>query len=122
MTVSPHLEVPAVYSAKPGREGRFRADAAPFRWRRFCLGQAGVRGIVARLTTKSRAKSAATQGGLPMTELTRRGAMALGAATIGASTLPLGAARAAVTDVPMADVKPPNFAVEKDATLRIRRS
>ena len=56
-----------------------------------------------------------------MTELTRRGAMALGAATIGASTLPLGAARAAVTDVPMADVKPPNFAIEKDATLRIMR-
>jgi multiple sugar transport system substrate-binding protein len=56
-----------------------------------------------------------------MTDLTRRGALALGAATLSASTFPLNGARAAAADIPMADVKPPNFAIEKDATLRIMR-
>jgi multiple sugar transport system substrate-binding protein len=56
-----------------------------------------------------------------MTDLTRRDALAIGAAAIGASALPLIGARAAVTDVPMADVKPPTYDIEKGASLRIMR-
>jgi multiple sugar transport system substrate-binding protein len=55
-----------------------------------------------------------------MTDLTRRDALVLGAATLGAVGVPLVGARAA-PDVPAADVKPPVYAVEKDATLRILR-
>jgi len=56
-----------------------------------------------------------------MTDLTRRDTLAIGAAALGASALPMIGARAAVTDVPMADVKPPSFPIEKDASLRIMR-
>jgi multiple sugar transport system substrate-binding protein len=56
-----------------------------------------------------------------MTDLTRRDALAIGAAALGASAVPLIGARAAVTDVPMADVKPPAFDIEKGASLRIMR-
>jgi len=55
-----------------------------------------------------------------MTDLTRRNTLALGAAALGASAVPLLGARAA-SDIPMADVKPPQFAIEKDATLRVTR-
>jgi multiple sugar transport system substrate-binding protein len=55
-----------------------------------------------------------------MTDLTRRDALVLGAATLGATAIPLIGARAA-PDVPAADVKPPVYALEKDATLRILR-
>jgi multiple sugar transport system substrate-binding protein len=57
-----------------------------------------------------------------MTDLTRRNTLAIGAAAaLGASAIPLIGARAAVTDVPMADVKPPAYDIEKGATLRIMR-
>jgi multiple sugar transport system substrate-binding protein len=56
-----------------------------------------------------------------MADVTRRDALAMGAAVLGAGIIPSAGARAAVTDVPMADVKPPSFPVEKDATLRIMR-
>ena len=55
-----------------------------------------------------------------MTDLTRRNTLAIGAAAVGASALPIIGARAA-SDVPMADVKPPSFPIEKDASLRIMR-
>jgi multiple sugar transport system substrate-binding protein len=57
-----------------------------------------------------------------MTDLTRRNTLAIGAAAaLGAGAIPMIGARAAVTDVPMADVKPPSFEIEKGATLRIMR-
>jgi multiple sugar transport system substrate-binding protein len=56
-----------------------------------------------------------------MTDLTRRTTLAIGAAALGASAIPIIGARAAVTDVPMADVKPPAYEIEKGATLRIMR-
>jgi multiple sugar transport system substrate-binding protein len=56
-----------------------------------------------------------------MTDLTRRDALTIGAAALGASAVPMIGARAAVTDVPMADVKPPSYEIEKGASLRIMR-
>jgi multiple sugar transport system substrate-binding protein len=57
-----------------------------------------------------------------MTDLTRRNTLAIGAAAaLGAGAIPMIGARAAVTDVPMADVKPPSFPLESGASLRIMR-
>lgn len=58
--------------------------------------------------------------------VTRRDSLALGAATLGAAglgaaSIPLIGARAAVDDVPTADVKSPGFAVEKGAALHVLR-
>ena len=50
--------------------------------------------------------------------MTRRDAVALGAA---ASIYPVIGARASVDDVPMADVKPPEFKIESGAKLRVVR-
>ncbi len=47
------------------------------------------------------------------------GAATLGVAALGATVLPLVGARAADSDVPTADVKPPGFQIEKGATLRV---
>ncbi len=49
------------------------------------------------------------------------GAAALGVASLGATALPLVGARAADSDMPTADVKPPGFQIEKGATLRVLR-
>ena len=49
------------------------------------------------------------------------GAATLGVAALGATVLPLVGARAADSDVPTADVKPPGFQIEKGATLRVLR-
>jgi multiple sugar transport system substrate-binding protein len=56
-----------------------------------------------------------------MQGLTRRQSLALGAATFGATTIPLIGARAADSDVPVADVKPPAYKIESGATLRVLR-
>jgi len=57
-----------------------------------------------------------------MSGLTRRGTLLSGAtALIGATMAPLIDAWAAGLDVPMADVKPPSFAIESGATLRVPR-
>jgi len=56
-----------------------------------------------------------------MTGLTRRGALATGAALIGSSAIPLIGARAADFDVPTADVKQPDFKPESGASLRVLR-
>ena len=48
-------------------------------------------------------------------------AATLGVAALGATGLPLVGARAADSDVPTADVKPPEFQIEKGATLRVLR-
>jgi multiple sugar transport system substrate-binding protein len=59
-----------------------------------------------------------------MTGLTRRDSLALGAVALGASALPIIGARgqtAAPPDVPTADVKPPEFKVEKGASLKVLR-
>ncbi|MGA9865795.1 MAG: ABC transporter substrate-binding protein [Acetobacteraceae bacterium] len=56
--------------------------------------------------------------------ITRRDSLVLGAAALGASAVPLIGARAqdaAPTDVPTADVKPPDFKIEKGAELHILR-
>ena len=61
-----------------------------------------------------------------MQDFTRRqslavGAAALGVAALGGTALPLVGARAADSDVPTADVKPPGFQIEKGAALRVLR-
>lgn len=55
-----------------------------------------------------------------MTGVTRRDTLAIGAAALGAGMVPIIGARGA-SDIPMADVKPPNFPVEKGASLRVMR-
>ena len=55
-----------------------------------------------------------------MSLFTRRESLSLGAAALGAAALPALRARAA-DDVPTADVKPPEYAPEKGATLRVLR-
>jgi len=55
-----------------------------------------------------------------MTSFTRRESLALGAAAIGAAALPPNGARAA-EEVPAADVAPPEYKIEKGATLRVLR-
>ena len=49
------------------------------------------------------------------------GAASLGVAALGATALPLVGARAADSDAPTADVKPPGFQIEKGAALRVLR-
>ena len=55
-----------------------------------------------------------------MTNFTRRESLTLGAAALGAAALPALGARAA-DEVPMADVAPPAYKVEKGAKLRVLR-
>ncbi|MDQ2803016.1 MAG: extracellular solute-binding protein [Pseudomonadota bacterium] len=59
-----------------------------------------------------------------MTGITRRDSLVLGGAALGVATVPLVGARAqgdTVPDVPMADVKPPGFKIEKGASLHVIR-
>jgi multiple sugar transport system substrate-binding protein len=57
-----------------------------------------------------------------MTDFTRRQSLALGAAVLGASTVPMIGARAAAgDDVPTNPATPPNYKIEKGATLRVLR-
>jgi multiple sugar transport system substrate-binding protein len=53
--------------------------------------------------------------------ITRRESLALGAAALGAAGLSAHTAVAAVDDVPTNNVKPPQYAVEKGASLRVLR-
>lgn len=53
--------------------------------------------------------------------ITRRDSMALTAAALGASSIPLIGAHAAVDDVPMAAVKPLDYKIEKGAALHVLR-
>ena len=53
--------------------------------------------------------------------ITRRDSLALGAAALGASSIPIIGARAAVDDVPTANVKAPEFPIEKGASLHVIR-
>ena len=53
--------------------------------------------------------------------ITRRDSLALGAAALGASSIPLIGARAAVDDVPTADVKAPEYKIESGASLHMIR-
>ena len=53
--------------------------------------------------------------------ITRRDSLALGAAALGASSIPIIGARAAVDDVPTANVKAPEFKIEKGASLHVLR-
>src|SRR5579863_6677966 len=53
--------------------------------------------------------------------ITRRDSLALGAAALGAASIPIIGARAAVDDVPTANVKTPEFKVEKGASLHMIR-
>ena len=59
-----------------------------------------------------------------MTGITRRDSLVLGAAALGASSVPIIGARAqnaAPSDVPTADVKPPDLPIEKGASLKLVR-
>ncbi|MEJ0016450.1 MAG: extracellular solute-binding protein [Acetobacteraceae bacterium] len=53
--------------------------------------------------------------------ITRRDSFALGAAALGAASIPIVGARAAVDDVPTADVKTPEYKIEKGASLHVIR-
>jgi multiple sugar transport system substrate-binding protein len=53
--------------------------------------------------------------------ISRRESLALASASIAAATIPLIGARAAVTDVPTATVKPLDYKIEKGAELRVLR-
>jgi multiple sugar transport system substrate-binding protein len=53
--------------------------------------------------------------------ISRRESLALASASIAAATVPIIGARAAVTDVPTANVKPLDYKLEKGAELRILR-
>jgi multiple sugar transport system substrate-binding protein len=53
--------------------------------------------------------------------ITRRESLALGAAALGGATIPIIGARAAVDDVPTANVKPLDYKLEKGAELRVLR-
>jgi multiple sugar transport system substrate-binding protein len=53
--------------------------------------------------------------------MTRRDSLALGAAALGAASVPIIGARAAVDDVPTANVKTPEFKIEKGASLHMLR-
>jgi multiple sugar transport system substrate-binding protein len=53
--------------------------------------------------------------------ITRRESLALASASIAASSIPIIGARAAVTDVPIATVKPLDYKLEKGAELRVLR-
>ena len=48
-----------------------------------------------------------------MADFTRRESLTLGAAALGAASIPIIGAKAAVDDVPTADVKPPEYKIEK---------
>ena len=53
--------------------------------------------------------------------ITRRDSLALGAAALGAASLPVIGAHAAFDDVPTADVKTPEYKIEKGASLHMIR-
>jgi multiple sugar transport system substrate-binding protein len=53
--------------------------------------------------------------------ISRRESLALASASIAAASIPLVGARAAVTDVPIANVKPLDYKLEKGAELRVLR-
>jgi multiple sugar transport system substrate-binding protein len=53
--------------------------------------------------------------------ITRRDSLTLGAAVLGAASIPTIGARAAVDDVPVANVKTPEFKIEKGASLHVLR-
>jgi multiple sugar transport system substrate-binding protein len=53
--------------------------------------------------------------------ITRRESLALASASIAVSSIPIIGARAAVTDVPIATVKPLDYKLEKGAELRVLR-
>ena len=53
--------------------------------------------------------------------ITRRDSLALGAAALGAASIPIIGAHAAVDDVPTADVKAPDYKIEQGATLHMIR-
>ena len=53
--------------------------------------------------------------------ITRRESLALGATALGASAIPIIGARAAVDDVPTANVKPLDYKIEKGASLHVLR-
>lgn len=53
--------------------------------------------------------------------ISRRDSLTLGAAALGAASVPLIGARAAVDDVPVAAVKPLEYKLEKDAAIRVLR-
>jgi multiple sugar transport system substrate-binding protein len=53
--------------------------------------------------------------------ISRRDSLALAFASIAAASIPIFSARAAVTDVPTADVKPLDYKLEKGAELRVLR-
>lgn len=53
--------------------------------------------------------------------ISRRDTLALASASLAASSIPIIGARAAVSDVPTADVKPPSFKPEAGAELRVLR-
>jgi multiple sugar transport system substrate-binding protein len=53
--------------------------------------------------------------------ISRRDSLALGAAALGAASIPIIGARAAIDDVPTADVKAPEYKIEKGASLHVIR-
>ena len=53
--------------------------------------------------------------------ISRRDSLALGAAALGAASIPIIGARAAVDDVPTANVKPLEYKIEKGASLHMIR-
>jgi multiple sugar transport system substrate-binding protein len=61
------------------------------------------------------------KGGNTQMSMTRRDSLALGAAALGAASIPIIGAHAAVDDVPTADVKASDFKIEKGASLHVLR-
>ena len=53
--------------------------------------------------------------------ISRRDSLVLASASIAAASIPIIGARAAVTDVPTANVKPLDYKLEKGAELRVLR-
>jgi multiple sugar transport system substrate-binding protein len=56
-----------------------------------------------------------------MAEFTRRDSLKLGAMALGAAAIPAGGALAQADDVPTANVKPPDYKIEKGAELHVLR-
>src|SRR5262249_13198203 len=60
-------------------------------------------------------------GGNHRMAISRRDSLALGAAALGAASIPIIGAQAAFDDVPTADVKAPEYQIEKGASLHMIR-
>jgi multiple sugar transport system substrate-binding protein len=84
--------------------------------------QAGSYSGEAAWNNRSRlVQQVAGKGGSAFMSITRRDSLALGAAALGATSVPIIGARAAVDDVPINNVKPLEYKIEPGASLHVLR-